>query len=177
MDRQAMIDEAIEECSECGRQGFSKRADCDGCTAAVDEEIAAALSQESAHARDKLDAARGRALVGSGRIRILGTAGFDPTSRYAFPGHYHFGAEFWSTHSEPTANGAAIVTQYADMIIKHTAGIPTDSRVAAKDIDDAWEHCKAIPSNTDLYDHLAKIWSVERLVAKEHAFKVAFGIK
>jgi len=40
MDRQARIDEAIAECMECGQSGFPKRPDCDGCTFAVDDEIA-----------------------------------------------------------------------------------------------------------------------------------------
>lgn len=40
-DRQARIDATIAACTECNRPGFSKRPDCDGCTAAVDEEIAA----------------------------------------------------------------------------------------------------------------------------------------
>lgn len=41
MDRQTRIDETIDACTECGsRWEFPKRADCDGCTAAVDDEIA-----------------------------------------------------------------------------------------------------------------------------------------
>lgn len=49
MDRQARIDEAIADCAECGaRWEFPKRPDCDGCTAAVDDEIAAeALAGDS----------------------------------------------------------------------------------------------------------------------------------
>jgi hypothetical protein len=39
-DRQDRIDAAIRACTECGGQ-FPKRYDCDGCTAAVDEEIEA----------------------------------------------------------------------------------------------------------------------------------------
>lgn len=39
-DRQARIDEAIDACTECGRYRFPKRPNCDGCTAAVDDEIA-----------------------------------------------------------------------------------------------------------------------------------------
>jgi uncharacterized OB-fold protein len=41
MDRQARIDEMIAACTECGSLGFPKRSDCDGCIAAVNEEIAA----------------------------------------------------------------------------------------------------------------------------------------
>lgn len=41
MDRQAMIDETIAACEHCGSHEFPKRSDCDGCTAAVDDEIAA----------------------------------------------------------------------------------------------------------------------------------------
>lgn len=40
MTRDERIAEAIAECTECNRQGFHKRPDCDGCTSAVDEEIA-----------------------------------------------------------------------------------------------------------------------------------------
>lgn len=32
---------AIEACTECGGRDFPKHSDCDGCTAAVDEELAA----------------------------------------------------------------------------------------------------------------------------------------
>lgn len=41
MDRQARIDAEIDACTECRGGAFPKRADCDGCTAAVDDEIAA----------------------------------------------------------------------------------------------------------------------------------------
>jgi hypothetical protein len=41
-DRQDRIDAAIRACTECGgRWEFPKRYDCDGCAAAVDEEIEA----------------------------------------------------------------------------------------------------------------------------------------
>lgn len=39
-DRQERIDAAIRACTECEGRDFPKRSDCDGCTAAVDEEIA-----------------------------------------------------------------------------------------------------------------------------------------
>lgn len=39
--RQDRIDAAIAACTECGGFDFPKRSDCDGCTNAVDEEIAA----------------------------------------------------------------------------------------------------------------------------------------
>ena len=39
IDRQAMIDEYIDACENCGGREFPKRHDCDGCIAAADEEI------------------------------------------------------------------------------------------------------------------------------------------
>lgn len=39
-DRQARIDATIAACTECGGREFSKRADCDGCTSRVDEDLA-----------------------------------------------------------------------------------------------------------------------------------------
>lgn len=47
-DRQARIDAEIDACTECNRRGFSKRPDCDGCTAAVDEAIAVASRSKEA---------------------------------------------------------------------------------------------------------------------------------
>lgn len=40
MDRQARIDAEVDACTECRGGDFPKRSDCDGCIAAVDEEIA-----------------------------------------------------------------------------------------------------------------------------------------
>jgi hypothetical protein len=42
--RQERIDAAIAACTHCGGRGFPKRSDCDGCTAAVDEEIASEIA-------------------------------------------------------------------------------------------------------------------------------------
>ena len=39
VNRQALIEEYIDACRECGGREFPKRHDCDGCTAAADEEI------------------------------------------------------------------------------------------------------------------------------------------
>lgn len=39
IDRQALIDEYIDSCENCGSLNFPRRRDCDGCTAAADEEI------------------------------------------------------------------------------------------------------------------------------------------
>lgn len=39
IDRQALIDEYIDACTNCGGREFPKRPDCDGCTSAADEEI------------------------------------------------------------------------------------------------------------------------------------------
>lgn len=39
IDRQALIEDYIDACTNCGSREFPKRADCDGCAAAADEEI------------------------------------------------------------------------------------------------------------------------------------------
>ena len=39
--RTAMIEDMIVSCTECNQRGFSKKPDCDGCIAAVDDRIAA----------------------------------------------------------------------------------------------------------------------------------------
>ena len=44
--RTAMIEDMIESCTECNRQGFFKKADCDGCIAAVDDRIAAMMGNQ-----------------------------------------------------------------------------------------------------------------------------------
>ena len=38
--RQALIEEETESCTECGRLGYPKNANCDACTDAVDERLA-----------------------------------------------------------------------------------------------------------------------------------------
>ncbi len=43
--RQERIDDAIAACRECGGREFPKRSDCDGCIAAVDEEIASETTE------------------------------------------------------------------------------------------------------------------------------------
>lgn len=71
--------------------------------------------------REALDAARWKALLSSPRIRILGTAGFDPATRMSHPDYRHFGMEIWSRFSdwpqEKNAYGREVLTQYADSII------------------------------------------------------------
>ena len=39
IDRQALIEEYVDACTECGGRYFPKTYDCDGCAAAADEEI------------------------------------------------------------------------------------------------------------------------------------------
>lgn len=64
MTRQERIDAAIAACTECNRDGFSKRPDCDGCIAAVDEAIAADDNQFSPMLRNW------RAAQGFGVLRL-----------------------------------------------------------------------------------------------------------
>jgi uncharacterized OB-fold protein len=46
IDRQAMIEEYIAACTECGGRDFPKCSDCEGCIAAVDEQIAVKTSAD-----------------------------------------------------------------------------------------------------------------------------------
>lgn len=50
MSRADRIYETIAACTECGGREFPKRSDCDGCTALVDEEIAAEAASPGAEA-------------------------------------------------------------------------------------------------------------------------------
>lgn len=73
---------------------------------------------------EHLDAARWRALLSSGRIRIVGSAGFDHvthTEPRVGAGHLHFGVEFWSTHSSRDGSDHAktLLTNYADWRLRH----------------------------------------------------------
>lgn len=68
------------------------------------------------------DAKRWRALLGSARIRIIGSAGFDAT---AYPGenpdYRHFGMEIWTHYPnwlhEKNEYGIDTLTQYADAML------------------------------------------------------------
>lgn len=68
---------------------------------------------------DKRDAERWRALIGSARIRVMGSAGFKEGGipRDDNDGYLHMGVEFWSKHSEPS-NEISITTlvNYADFL-------------------------------------------------------------
>jgi hypothetical protein len=82
-------------------------------------------STESADTR--LEAARWQALLSSGRIRILGSAGFTGETDYR-----HVGMEIWTRYTAPQgreiemkiSNEAArkILTEYADAIIAAQSG-------------------------------------------------------
>lgn len=81
---------------------------------------------------DALDAARWRALLACGRIRIIGTAGVTGTgahdpkaldpNKQPYGNYVHFGAEFWSTFpdqdyyntKENPAYARATLTEFAD---------------------------------------------------------------
>lgn len=70
---------------------------------------------------DARDAARWRALLSSGRIRVLGTAGFDSRQRPQRDAkELHFGMEVWSRFPRPVDNerGIHILTEYADALRK-----------------------------------------------------------
>ena len=83
---------------------------------------------------DARDAARWRALLASGRLRLLGSAGFDNSSLYGIKdgrqadpsGYRHFGMEFWTIHfhdsSADNATGQAVLTAYADAMIEKGIG-------------------------------------------------------
>lgn len=65
------------------------------------------------------DAKRWRALLGSARIRILGSAGFDATAHPGEnPDYRHFGMEIWTHYPnwlhEKNEYGIDTLTQYAD---------------------------------------------------------------
>lgn len=72
---------------------------------------------ERGRAAGQVDGDRWRALMSSARIRILGTAGFDPSTGRNPPGYRHFGAEFWTHHDTPSEDGPRIVTEFADAIM------------------------------------------------------------
>lgn len=68
------------------------------------------------------DAKRWRALLGSARIRILGSAGFDATAHPGEnPDYRHFGMEIWTHYPnwlhEKNEYGIDTLTQYADAML------------------------------------------------------------
>ena len=68
------------------------------------------------------DAKRWRALLGSARIRILGSAGFDATAHPGEnPDYRHFGMEIWTHHPdwphEKNEYGINTLIQYADAML------------------------------------------------------------
>ncbi|VTM90554.1 Uncharacterised protein [Raoultella ornithinolytica] len=68
------------------------------------------------------DAKRWRALLGSARIRIIGSAGFDATAHPGEnPDYRHFGMEIWTHYPnwlhEKNEYGIDTLTQYADAML------------------------------------------------------------
>lgn len=91
---------------------------------------------QGAASGDALDAARWRALLGSARIRIIGSAGINQdTNPYGEPhnGYAHFGMEIWTKYGTSlsalqkeemevgNANGRSVITKYADIAISAIA--------------------------------------------------------
>ena len=50
MSRENRIAATIAACTECGQRDFPKHSDCDGCTALVDDEMAAEAAAPQAEA-------------------------------------------------------------------------------------------------------------------------------
>lgn len=89
-----------------------------------EEEDTLKHNQEAAHAvgveQDKVDAERWRALIGSARIRVLGSAGLtSELNPYGAPwnGYAHIGVELWTKHecAEENALGIEWLTKYTDI--------------------------------------------------------------
>jgi hypothetical protein len=75
------------------------------------------------------DAKRWRALLGSARIRILGSAGFDATAHPGEnPDYRHFGMEIWTHYPnwlhEKNEYGIDTLTQYADAMLAAAPQLP-----------------------------------------------------
>ena len=99
---------------------------------ALEIEALRAAAPSPAAQGDALDAARWRALLACGRIRIIGTAGVTGTgahdpkaldpNKQPYGNYVHFGAEFWSTFpdqdyyntKENPAYARATLTEFAD---------------------------------------------------------------
>ena len=108
---------------------IEQEADCDDCAhynpKICHGEGCPAISQQSAQpAPDDVqrDAKRWRALLGSARIRILGSAGFDATAHPGEnPDYRHFGMEIWTHHPdwphEKNEYGINTLIQYADAML------------------------------------------------------------
>ena len=79
----------------------------------------------------ELDAARFRALMRCGRIKMQGSSGVDPHTLGRNGNNVHFGAEFWpepydpdrweSTYGESTRWGRACLMHLADAILEQEA--------------------------------------------------------
>lgn len=76
------------------------------------------------------DAARFRALMRCGRIKMQGSSGVDPHTGERNGSNVHFGAEFWPEPASPeftehyakgTAWGRACLRHLADAILEHEA--------------------------------------------------------
>lgn len=84
------------------------------------------------------DAKRWRALLGSARIRILGSAGFDATAHPGEnPDYRHFGMEIWTHYPnwlhEKNEYGIDTLTQYADAC---RAAMPASALQPAPEVSD-----------------------------------------
>ena len=111
---------------------FAKNTGLGGCSDKDAAELAAIFTAPQAQPADALDAARWRALLACGRIRLFGTAGVngsgihDPSQltphNEPYGNYVHFGAEFWSTFpdqdyyntKENPAYARATLTEFAD---------------------------------------------------------------
>jgi hypothetical protein len=103
-----------------GTQGFARAdkklawwAPSDDCLAQVQLDVCGGGEDDEIYKRPtpepeddleqlKIDAARWRALIGSGRIRALGSAGlYMDTKHQKHSGYAHLGLELWTTNPEP----------------------------------------------------------------------------
>lgn len=87
-------------------------------------ELRQLLAAKSVGAETQLAADRWNAVMGSDRMRILGSAGFRPSTipgnSMHEEGRRHFGCDFWSHHDavdEETQNAKEMITAYADLLI------------------------------------------------------------
>ncbi len=100
------------------------------------------------------DAERWRAMLGSARIRILGSAGFDAT---ALPGgdpdYRHFGMEIWTHYpgwlTEKNEYGIDILNKYADACRAAMLAQPVSKRYTlnSPEIPDGWKLVPLAPTN------------------------------
>jgi hypothetical protein len=91
-------------------------------------ELRQLLAAKSVDPETQLAADRWNAVMDSARLRIVGSAGFKPST---YPGatmfengHRHFGCEFWSHHDAVDGekeNAKEMITAYADLLIAQKA--------------------------------------------------------